>query len=458
MQRLRSLHDESGQAVLLAAVGMAAILGFLALAIDVGQLRYTKRQLQMQADAAAIAGALELGACAGTANCSALQSAAQGALTENGVSTSSLVTNCGTPSATGVTLSVNNGPCALGSTDPNQGNPAFVEVVLTKQQPTYFAKVLGFNNVPIAARAEAARSTGPCMIALDPSGANAITVDLLAGVVAPCGMLDESKASGFLNGAFSCLGSLVQVSKIDVAGGTGQLLCAISPTPNINATVPTPADPLATLPKPTVPPCGTSTSSPYFGSASALTILGTAVLYPDYAYCGGITILPGSTVTFKPGLYSLTSKNGSVNKYPGGLTISLGTSVSGSGVTFYNYGPSGGVTTLLTGVTLGGINLTAPTSGPYAGILFYQDPGNTSQATLLGSPLWNTKLEGSYYFPKAKVVYALSGPAKYNILVAYDIEFAVLSLGLSYTSSFTNDYSSLASGSPVSGTGAVLVQ
>jgi len=56
--------------------------------------------------------------------------------------------------------------------------------------------------------------------------------------------------------------------------------------------VPNPTDALASLAKPAVPACGTSTNSPYFGLPSALMITGIATLYPNYAYCGGVTILP----------------------------------------------------------------------------------------------------------------------------------------------------------------------
>ncbi len=223
--------------------------------------------------------------------------------------------------------------------------------------------------------------------------------------------------------------------------------------------MPNPSDPLANLPKPNVPACGTSTGTPYFGSASALNINGTAVLYPDGAYCGGINIKPGANVTFMPGTYVLTSKNGSTTKSPGGLNVDLGTTVNGTGVTFYNLGPSGGVTFGFSSFTFGGVNLVAPTSGVYSGILFFQDPGNTAQATIIGSSSWNTVLEGAYYFPKGKVVFALDGPANYNILVAYDIEFAVLTFGsTTLTSGVKSNYSSLANGSPVGGSGAVMVQ
>ena len=58
---LRSLRrQESGQGLLLAALAMVVILGFAAMAIDVGLFLHERRELQKAADAAALAGAQEL--------------------------------------------------------------------------------------------------------------------------------------------------------------------------------------------------------------------------------------------------------------------------------------------------------------------------------------------------------------------------------------------------------------
>ncbi len=198
---LSGLRNESGQVIVLAAVGMSAIMGFMALAVDVGQVRYAKRQMQMQVDAAALAGALEVSACAGVQNCSALRAAAQNALTENGATITTVLTNCapGTGTTIGLTMTINNGPCAQGAADPNKGKSSFVEVLLAKSQPTYFARVLGFNSVPLAVRAEAARTNGTnCMYALDPTSSNALSVDLLASVNSSCGIMVESSSSSAL--------------------------------------------------------------------------------------------------------------------------------------------------------------------------------------------------------------------------------------------------------------------
>jgi Flp pilus assembly protein TadG len=54
------------------AISLVPIFGMMGLAIDVGQLRFAKQRLQMPANAAASAGALELNACGATADWSAL--------------------------------------------------------------------------------------------------------------------------------------------------------------------------------------------------------------------------------------------------------------------------------------------------------------------------------------------------------------------------------------------------
>jgi hypothetical protein len=54
------------------AISLVPIFGMMGLAIDVGQLRFANLRLQMPANAAASAGALELNTCGATADGSAL--------------------------------------------------------------------------------------------------------------------------------------------------------------------------------------------------------------------------------------------------------------------------------------------------------------------------------------------------------------------------------------------------
>ena len=117
--RLLHLRGENGQVLILTAVGMIAIIGFIALAVDVGNMRLVRRQLQAAADSAAIAGALELRQCAQVAACSTMQSAVQSSLVESGFSASTLLMNCDTTPIVGLEVLLNNGPCTLGTNDPH---------------------------------------------------------------------------------------------------------------------------------------------------------------------------------------------------------------------------------------------------------------------------------------------------------------------------------------------------
>ena len=440
-----SRNGESGQAIVAVALGLVVLLGMLGLGIDFGYLRYMKRQMQTAADAAAIAGSgmLDFGSS------SAITTAAQAVAAKNGF----------TNGSNGVTIVVNNPPSFL-ATDPHKGDSKYVEVVISQNQPTFFAKAFGVLSVPLTTRAEGAEGGGNnCIFALDPSGNPALAIDFLAAITSQCGVVDESSNS---SDALQCifLASL-NASSIGVVGGVEQFLCGITPTP-VKIKTPNPADPLAATPKPQIGACGTGggtvTSGTFSGSAKGLNISGPGtVTLNQGVYCGGIQANFGANINLNPGTYILKNATSGPTY---GLSIDLGTTVTGNGVTFYNFGPSGGINFTFTSFTFGGVTLTAPTSGTYEGILFFQDPGNTTQAQIIGSSSFNTKIQGTYYFPMAKVVFAFDGLVDYNILDAYQIEFAALTLGgTTFSSSgFSNNYTTLANGSPVKGGNGVLVE
>ena len=134
--------NEAGQALVFAAVGLAVLMGFAGLGIDMGMLRYQKRLQQTAADAGALAGANNLafpasgGVTAGAKNASA----------GNGF----------TDGTNNVTVTVNNPPAS----GPHTGNANYVEVLVTAVQPTYFMKVLGINSQTVTARAVATNVSG----------------------------------------------------------------------------------------------------------------------------------------------------------------------------------------------------------------------------------------------------------------------------------------------------------
>jgi hypothetical protein len=180
-------------------------------------------------------------------------------------------------------------------------------------------------------------------------------------------------------------------------------------------------------------------------------------------YCGGISITAAlaSNIKFNPGTYILKDGPGLLGITSGGLNITLNllSSITGNGVTFYNEGTQGSISVVepLSGgslLSLSNVSLSAPTSGTYAGILFFQAHGSTSTGVFVANLINNSKLEGAIYLPDADVSYGVSAVSSaYNILVAKDIH-----LNVAIASSFGNDYSSLPGGSPLNGNNVFLVQ
>lgn len=435
-RRAAADSDEAGQAIVVVALSLVVILAILGLAVDMGYLRYMKRQLQTAADAAAMAGAAELSY--GDVSSAALADSASNGFT-NGTN--------------GATVTVNNPPLA----GQHIGDSHYVETVVAKSTNTFFAKAFGVKTVTLQARAVAHLGSGNnCIFALDPTASGALTVDAFASISSQCGIVVESSSPS----ALSCsLLASISASSIGVVGGVQNFLCGINPSPVKGIGTPNPTDPLAYLAKPAIGSCTFTSQKVYTSTTSPAAHPST--LNPG-VYCGGINIQPGANVVFNPGVYILKSSSGS--NPTGGLTVDIGanittnTSTSPNGVMFYNYGPVGAITFNFTSFASNDqVSLSAPTSGAYEGLLFFQDPGNTNAAQIIGSSSYNTSLQGSYYFPKASVVFSFDGTVKYDVLVADEIRFAYLTFGVGqFTSSgFTNDYSSLASGSPVKGNGVL---
>jgi hypothetical protein len=142
-------------------------------------------------------------------------------------------------------------------------------------------------------------------------------------------------------------------------------------------------------------------------------------------------------VTLNPGIYTITG---------GGITFNGTGTITGTGVTLYIRSSGGSVT--LNGTQA--FNLTAPTTGSYAGILFYQDPSNTSGATINGTQ--TSKFEGGLYFPSAQLTLNGTGSTQvYFISVAKS--YLLNGTG---TLNFPSNYAGLPGGSPIKD--AILVE
>jgi hypothetical protein len=394
--------NESGQALIFGVVALGLLLlGFTGLGIDIGYMRYEKRLQQTAADNAALAGAAEIAFGSSFALAAGKHGAALDGFTDG---------------SNNVTVTVNNPP----QSGPHNGDSSYVEAYVAKVQPTYFMKALGVNSETVTARAVAYWGTGvgkSCVFTLgNPgNGIQGISVSGTPTLNAPtCGIDD--------NGTFRSNGKKLDVNAgtigvvgTDTNNGGGTITCSGSTT-NCPVTGIAPAgDPLAYLTPPAV---------------------GTPVAFNP------ANITPGTT-------YSSISINGGTVNFPSGtyvvdgsMTINGNSTVTGTGVTFY---VTNGGSVTINGTT--NVQFTAPTTGTYAGILFYQDPNDTSTAKINGTS--SSVFQGALYFPKASLNFSGTGTT-FNSGAAYTVIVSdALVVDGTATVNINSDFSSLPGGTPI---------
>ena len=398
----RFLRVDEGQALVLTALALVVLVLMAGLGVDVGYLRYQKQQMQKAADAGALAGATAL-AYNGNWNAAAIAD-----VNANGFSATR---SDGT--STGVTITV-----AKPWEGSFAGQDGYVEVSVTQPQPTFFMRVLpGHDTVAVRSWAVAsALAPGSfCIIAMDPTDPGSFSVNGGVTIGSTCGIYVNSS---HLTSALTKSGvnGTIKASYIGIVGGCSVSggICAPPEVVSDLSSGQKPVtgiapikDPLANVPPPTYNPACDYTN--YSTNGSAALSPGT--------YCGGITIHGTGTVTFASGTYALLG---------GGFTVTGSPILTGTGVTFYNtYNgshPYGGITM----AGLPKVTLSAPTTGPLAGMLFFQD-----RSVPVGSPVSNFKgssaqgYTGSIYFPTTEITFegtpALASTA--TILLGYQLHF-----------------------------------
>ncbi len=401
---VRRRTQARGYVLITMMAGMVFLLSAVGLAIDTGYLQLVKIRMQTAADAAALGGVNE-----GKQNGGGIEDAARADAAANGFLNG----------AGNVTVAVNHPP----SSGYYTSDSAAVEVVIVKQVQPLFLSVLGFGSMPVRARAVARLGAGTdCIYILDPSASQAMTASGGADVHASCGIMIDSSSSSALKisgGADISASSVSIVGNYSSSGGA-----TISPTPVTG--VDPESDPLAYVPAPAVGGCDYTGYHLSGGKTDALT---------EGVYCNGIQLSGGAVVTLAPGTYILKG---------GGLKISGGSTLSGTGVTFY-VTQGGGYS--YDGVSFSGgthISLSAPTAGPLAGMLFFQDRSVVSGSDTTISGGATSHCTGAFYFPTTELKYTGGSDSAYTILVAKQISF-------SGGSDFGNDYTSLPAGPPVKG-------
>ncbi len=381
--------------VMLMSIPMFVAVG---LVVDVGWAYFTRQATHAAAESAALSAAqsaIDVINSGGTYACGSNGLGCQAA-TACPATPTNLQNGCAYGTANGFTNGANGQTVTIqaGVTSPAPTVPGvlvdyWVTVQVSQQNPLTFGAVLGGRFLNVGAHATAAvvpTTPSNCITALDPAASQAVSITGNATFNMTCGIAVNSSSPS----ALSLVGNItLNTTGITVVGGaseTGNIITTPSATTNAKA-VP---DPFANVPSPsfTPPPCNYPNPN--------ITGNTTITLHPG-SYCGGITIIGNANVTFSPGTYALVG---------GGLNTTGNITLTGSGVTFYNtfntasgypYAPIS-----LTGNLI--MNLSAPTSGPLQGMLFFQDrnaPKKTESIT--GNSTSN--LTGAVYFPNSALNY-----------------------------------------------------
>jgi len=364
LQRFRK--DESGNYLIIGALSMPVLVGMAAFGTEEGMLLHKQKVMQHAADSAAVAAAVAVTAGA----------------TDNGtVAAKAVAANYGFIGATIVTA---NSTRVTVSSPPTTGaytsNRAAIQVQIVQPQSRLFSNIWGSSNYPVTVRAVATPQGQPCILALDPTASASYSEQGTANVqLINCAIVDDSTSSSAVSLGG---GGTVSTTFVGVVGG-------ISGAQNITASYGTftgyhyTSDPYASVNYPSYSGCDKRN---YQTSKSATISAGV--------YCGGIKLTAGANVTLNPGVYYLDG---------GSLSMEGQTTLTGSGVTivFTSSSGSGYATASIAGGAT--LQLTAPTTGSTAGIVFFGDrnePLGTTYALTGGN---NQYVGGAVYFAKGAV-------------------------------------------------------
>ncbi len=342
--------NNRGNVAVIVALAMPLIIAGAGFGVEVGYWRFDQVRLQQAADAASFAGAVVKRA--GGAN---VIDAATTAATSNGYTSASDTITINAPS-----------PATPG--DPNS-----IEAVITRSETKLFVGLFTDKPIAVTSRSTASFTTAAnaCILALSPSaskaadfaGNSSLTLD-------GCTVMSDSIAANAVNvqgSADVTVPCMYAVGGASLGGTTNLTAC-----PAVKTSQPPVGDPYSSLVMPPV-------------SGNCKNQGGGGTLNAGH-FC---SLSLKNSVSLNPGVYVIDG---------GSLSVNANANVTGSGVTFYLVN---GATVSMNGNS--DVQLSAPTTGTYAGFLFISDRSNTGGITINGDS--TSSMTGVIYAPDASVSY-----------------------------------------------------
>jgi hypothetical protein len=367
IRKQRTRSGERGQVLPLFALTLVVLFGAAALAVDVGYWRYQERLAQSAADSAAIAASGELAYPTSDWQAAGKSDASANGFTDDGGANVSVVVQRPT-------------------SGNYVGNTGAIEVVIKKKLTSFFDGVF-FNTAQwVKVRAVGLLNTNGiyCVYAL------AGNIDLRGGggggITAPtCGLITNQDL--VVTGQANVNARTIGYVGNPPGGGSYPL-----------------SQPMRSVP--VTDPCQTIGGCAYLND---LTLNHPGLLHTGCLPFPGPSPLPAGeycvplsgSLTLAPGLFVLDQ----------GMTSG---DITGSGVTIYNAGTAGLMYN-------GNVNviLSAPTTGPTAGMVYYQPPSNPAGFTKNGAA-GTVNITGGFYAPSSDFTFNGALPA-ITLLVAKSI-------------------------------------
>ncbi len=329
---LNSKKAQKGQALVLITLAIVGMLGLSALAIDGSNAFLQRRDAQSAADAAVMAGALA------KLNSQNISSTALSRAASNGFD------NNGTTN----TVVINSPPLndCNGASSPYTGNTEYVQVLITTTTSTYFASLVGINQtsscVEAIARAKASSTGAPffgnAVVGLNPTGYSFDAWGNSTWYISGGGVFANNNAQKKSNKDSVNFDSGDCVTAVGTASGWSD--CTVD-NGRTDLAFTYPDDIYALLPR--IPACN---GTAYRG--------GDGKLYPEAGKDG--SVVDHFEDNYAAGLFCITDADGNFH----GTT-------TGTNVTFYISDQD--YTMRFNGG--GGLAVSAPTSGEYAGVLMF---------------------------------------------------------------------------------------
>lgn len=368
---MRFASNKRGHVAIITAAAAPALIASVGLGTEVGYWYYKERTAQMAVDIGAFTGAME--------------ARSGGTISEIQTEAVTDATTGGYDPARGA-ITVNWPP-----TSGTNQNLRSVEVITTQSYPRLFSGVFFSGDVSFTRRAVASyREPGPaCILSLHPSDSQSLAFTGSSDTtLTDCEVQANSIANDALYVGGS--GSLTTTCANSVGGIDVTSSLILTGCPESRIDVPPALDPYENLVPPTPAACNGNGNGGGNGggngNGNGNSNSGPETFSPG-TFCGGMTIQ--GEATFDPGVYIIDG---------GTLRLNAGAIVSGSDVTFYLTGDAevrfnGGAD----------IDFSAPSSGGYAGVLFWGDENNSSSTFARFNGTADSALKGALYFPNQDV-------------------------------------------------------